>query len=328
MHSFPTADRPLSLWPYVQIARVDHWFKNAFMLLGVLLAFFYEQGLFVWASVPRLSLAVLATCLIASSNYVLNELIDAPYDRFHPVKKHRPVPSGLIQPTYAVLEWLLLGATGLTIAFFLGPYFAASGLGLWVMGVIYNLPPVRTKELPYLDVLSESVNNPLRLFLGWFALVTNKLPPLSLILAYWMVGAFFMATKRFAEYRHIGDQEVAARYRKSFGYYTEERLLVSIFFYATFCALFMGVFMVRYHVELILFVPIAAGFFAYYLKLGLQDDSPAQNPERLYKNQGFLLYMILSVVLFILLMFVDIPVLYDLFHITPAHIPPLWKLGY
>jgi hypothetical protein len=196
------------------------------------------------------------------------------------------------------------------------------------MGVIYNLPPVRTKELPYLDVLSESVNNPLRLFLGWFALVTNKLPPLSLILAYWMVGAFFMATKRFAEYRHIGDQEVAARYRKSFGYYTEERLLVSIFFYATFCALFMGVFMVRYHVELILFVPIAAGFFAYYLKLGLQDDSPAQNPERLYKNQGFLLYMILSVVLFILLMFVDIPVLYDLFHITPAHIPPLWKLGY
>jgi hypothetical protein len=189
------------------------------------------------------------------------------------------------------------------------------------------VPPVRTKDLPYLDVLSESVNNPLRLFLGWFALVTDMLPPLSLTLAYWMVGAFFMATKRFAEYRRIGDQEVAAQYRKSFHYYTEERLLVSMLFYATLCALFMGVFMIRYHVELVLFVPVAAGFFAYYLKLGLQDNSPVQHPEKLYKDQGFLLYMTLSVTLFVLLMFVHIPVLYDLFNIAPSPIPPLWTLG-
>jgi 4-hydroxybenzoate polyprenyltransferase len=306
---------------------VDHWFKNAFMLLGVLLALFYDPTLFTWTSVPHLSLAVLATCLIASSNYVLNELIDAPYDRFHPVKKYRPVPSGLVRPSFAVLEWLLLGATGLTLAFLLNPYFAVSGFALWLMGVVYNVPPVRTKDLAYLDVLSESVNNPLRLFLGWFALVTDTLPPVSLTLAYWMVGAFFMATKRFAEYRHIGNPEVAAHYRKSFGHYTEERLLVSILFYATLCALFMGVFLVRYHVELMLFVPMAAGLFAYYLKLGLQDDSPVQHPEKLYKDQGFLLYMTLSVILFVLLMFVHMPVLYDLFNIEPSRLAPLWRLG-
>jgi 4-hydroxybenzoate polyprenyltransferase len=297
------------------------------MLLGVLLAFFYEPALFTWASMLRLSLAMLATCLIASSNYVLNELIDAPYDRFHPVKKHRPVPAGLVQPMFAVVEWLFLGAAGLTIAFFLNPYFAASGIGLWVMGVLYNVPPVRTKELPYLDVLSESVNNPLRLFLGWFALIIDKVPPLSLALAYWMVGAFCMATKRYAEYRRIGDREVAAQYRMSFRYYTEERLLVSMFFYTTLCALFTGIFIVRYHVELILFTPVAAGFFAYYLKLGLQDNSPVQYPEKLHTERGFLLYMTLCVMLFVLLMFTRLPVLYDLFHIDPSLIEPLWTLG-
>ena len=36
----------------------------------------------------------LATCLVASSNYVLNELLDGPHDRLHPEKQHRPVPSG------------------------------------------------------------------------------------------------------------------------------------------------------------------------------------------------------------------------------------------
>jgi 4-hydroxybenzoate polyprenyltransferase len=216
----------------VQIARVDHWFKNAFMLLGVVLAFFYDPTLFSWSSVTLLGLAVLATCLIASSNYVLNELIDAPYDRLHPVKKSRPVPAGMIQPAGAVLEWLLLGMVGIALACLLNPYFAVAGIALWGMGVVYNMPPWRSKEVPYLDVLSESVNNPLRLFLGWFALVPDKVPPLSLTLAYWMVGAFLMAMKRLAEYRHIGNREVAAQYRKSFGYYTENRLLVGILYYA------------------------------------------------------------------------------------------------
>ena len=39
----PAAERPapIDFWAYVQIARIDHWFKNAFMLLGVILAVFY-----------------------------------------------------------------------------------------------------------------------------------------------------------------------------------------------------------------------------------------------------------------------------------------------
>jgi len=315
------------VWPYVQIARVDHWFKNIFMLLGVLLAFLYKPFLFNWVSIPQLGLALLATCFIASSNYVLNELIDAPSDQFHPVKKYRPVPSGKVRPGLALLEWLLLGIVGLSGAFLLNTSFAASGLALWMMGIIYNVRPIRTKEFPYLDVLSESINNPIRLLLGWFALIPDRMPPLSLTLAYWMAGAFFMATKRYAEYRQLHDQKIATQYRKSFGYYTEERLLISMLFYVTTCGLFMGIFIVRYHVELILFVPIAAGFFAYYLKLGLQDDSPAQNPEKLCKEQGFLLYAIASTLLFILLMFTHIPALYDLFNIESSTIEPLWRIG-
>ena len=327
MRSTPEVDQTRHLWPYLQIARVDHWFKNVFMLLGVLLALFYEPALLTWPNVLRVGAALFATCLIASSNYVINELLDAPWDRFHPVKRYRPVPSGKIRPALAVLEWFLLGASGIGIAFMLHPYFMAAALGLWIMGMAYNISPVRTKELPYLDVLSESVNNPLRLLLGWFALIVDRLPPLSLILAYWMVGAFFMATKRFAEYRRIGDQETAAQYRKSFRYYSEERLLVSMFFYVSMCALFAGIFMVRYHVELVLFVPVASGFFAYYLKLGLQHDSPTQNPEKLFKERGFLVYMTLSTALFLLLMFAHIPPLYDLFNIEPSQIHPLWRLG-
>jgi 4-hydroxybenzoate polyprenyltransferase len=316
-----------SLWPYVQIARVDHWFKNSFMILGTILAVFYQPELMTWSSVAVFALAVGATCLVASSNYVLNEILDGPTDRLHPKKRHRPVPSGKVSLPIAYTEWLVLGAAGLAVAVTINKYFAASALTLWLLGVTYNVPPIRTKEWPYVDVLSESANNAVRLLLGWFALVTTAVPPVSLTLSYWMLGAFFMATKRFAEYRHIADPEVAAGYRKSFRHYNENRLLVSLFFYAVACALFAGIFIVRYHLELILFVPFAAGVFAYYLSIGLQPDSPTQNPETLYKQRGFFAYMIFSTVLFVLLMFTSIPALYSWFNVDPSPMSPLWTLG-
>ena len=195
------------------------------------------------------------------------------------------------------------------------------------MGVLYNVPPVRTKEWPYVDVLSESINNPIRLFLGWFALIADRVPPLSLALSYWMIGAFFMAMKRYAEYRHIGDPAVAAAYRHSFKHYTEERLLVSILFYATTCALFAGIFIVRYHLELLLFVPQAAGLFAYYLHLGMKPDSPTQNPEKLYRERGFVAYLVVCFAVFVLLMFTRVPVLYQWFNVEPAGTSPLWTVG-
>lgn len=314
------------IWPYVQMARVDHWFKNAFMLLGVIVALFVEPSLLRWSVVPLLLLALLATCLVASSNYVLNEMLDAPYDRRHPVKKHRPAAAEKVRRRWALAEWLALGALGIGLGLLVNPLFAATAALLWVMGVVYNVKPLRTKEIPYLDVLSESINNPIRLFLGWFPLIPDRIPPLSLVLSYWMVGAFFMALKRFAEYRSIGDPVTASRYRRSFRHYDEDRLLVSVFFYAVTAALFAGVFVVRYHLELLLGIPFGAGLLAYYMKLGLKPDSPVQNPERLYRERGFMLYVLASVAVFVLLMFIEIPALYSAFNVDLVKTAPLWVI--
>jgi decaprenyl-phosphate phosphoribosyltransferase len=319
-------EKSYGIWPYVQMARVDHWFKNAFMLLGVIVALFVEPSLLRVDVIPRLLLALLATCIVASSNYVLNEMLDAPYDRQHPVKKHRPAAAEKVRRRWALAEWLGLGALGIGLAWLVNPLFTAAAAALWVMGVLYNVKPVRTKELPYLDVLSESINNPIRLFLGWFPLIPDRVPPMSLVLSYWMVGAFFMALKRFAEYRSIGDRATAIRYRRSFAHYDEDRLLVSVFFYAIAASLFAGVFIVRYHLELILGIPFGAGLLAYYMKLGLKADSPVQNPERLYRERGFMLFATVSVGIFVLLMFVEIPALYAAFNVELVKTTPLWVI--
>ena len=95
------------------------------------------------------------------------------------------------------------------------------------------------------DVLSEAVNNPIRMLTGWYIVGPDAIAPASLLLSYWMVGCYFMALKRFAELRSIGQGESAAAYRRSFRYYTPERLLVSVTFYASAAMLFFGAFIMR-----------------------------------------------------------------------------------
>ncbi len=304
--------------PYIKIARFDHWFKNVFMIPGVLVALYLhpvllEQNLF-WPLV----IALLAAGFVASSNYVINEVLDADMDRLHPVKQHRPVPSGQVNIKFAYVEWIGLAIIGLALAWTLGKPFFYSALALWIMGCCYNIPPVRTKEKPYLDVLSESVNNPLRLLLGWFATGTDYWPPLSLVIAYWMIGAFFMAIKRYAEYRRIGDKQKAAAYRSSFAHYNEERLMISLMYYVATFGLFFGVFLIRYRMEFILATPFIAGVIAWYMHLGFLPDSPVQYPEKLYKQKGFMAYLLLTVVIMLLLLVVDFPALAQWFPSTPV----------
>ncbi len=325
----PEAPRGLAaLRPYVAIARPDHWFKNVFMLLGILLAYFYQINqpqIEAHYRVLQVAWALAAVCMVASSNYVLNEILDAPSDRNHPVKRFRPVPSGQVDLRLGYAEWLLLGAVGLGAAALLNRPFFLSALALWIMGLVYNVPPVRSKDHPYVDVLSESVNNPLRLLLGWFTVIPGRVPPVSLLISYWMIGAFFMATKRFAEYRSIADARTAGAYRSSFRHYDEGKLIVSMFFYATAAALFLGVFIIRYQLELILSVPLVAGFFSYYMRVALKPDSPVQAPERLYRERGLMVYLAVCVVVFLALMFVRIDWLYDAFNVPRPEVLPLWR---
>lgn len=297
------------------------------MVLGVVLALSYQPDVLTRRMWWRLLAGVIATCLIASSNYVLNEILDAPHDRHHPLKRSRPIPSGLVDLRVAYAEWLALAVAGAAIAWQINWPFFASAMGLWMMGVLYNVPPVRSKDLAYVDVLSESINNPLRLLLGWFVLVDSHVPPASLAMAYWMAGAFLMAVKRYAELRHIGNREVAAAYRRSFRHYTEERLLLSSVFYAVVGAVFGGVFIVRYHLELVFSAPLIAGLFVYYLHLGMLGDSPAQRPERLYRHGQFMAYVATCVLVFVVLLFTQAPALYDWLEVEPSSMRTLWRVG-
>jgi 4-hydroxybenzoate polyprenyltransferase len=173
---------------YVFIARPDHWFKNILILPGCAFAIFILKIPFTYSILLYSVYALICVCLLASANYTINEWLDAPYDKAHPIKKNRPGASGRLTPWLVYSEYSLLVILGLMIAFAISVHFFFIACIFLVMGLVYNVPPMRTKERAYLDVITESVNNPLRFIMGWFAISDVAFPPSSILLAYWGGG--------------------------------------------------------------------------------------------------------------------------------------------
>ncbi len=287
----------MNLGNYLTIARFDHWFKNIFVLPGTLIAALLTHTpvyQFIWP----LLFGISSTCLISSANYVINEWLDAETDRFHPVKKNRPSVNGKIKSPFVYVEYAIFSVAGLGFATLISPYFLATAVIFLFMGIIYNVRPLRTKDKVYLDVLSESFNNPIRLALGWFVVTSYPMPPSSLVMGFWMGGAFLMAVKRYAELRFINyckKGEKAHLYRQSFNFYNNDNLLIASFFYAICSFFFLGVFLIKHRIELLLSLPFFVILFTWYLYIGMKHNSPTQNPERLFSEKFFIIYVIFLV---------------------------------
>ncbi|MDW4550574.1 UbiA prenyltransferase family protein [Defluviimonas sp. D31] len=275
---------------YISVARPDHWGKNIFMLPGAAIAAVIDPEVTASDTV-WLGLGLVSTCLIASANYTINEYLDGAFDQFHPKKSSRPAAQNRLNGKIILAQYCLLCALGLGVASLLNPVFFYASVTLLIMGIIYNVEPIRSKDTPFLDVLSESFNNPIRLTLGWSAISTIVLPPVSLLITYWMGGAYLMATKRYSEFRSIGDPERAALYRRSFKYYTEDMLSLSAFFYALCASLFLGIFLIKYKIEFIIAFPFFAALFVWYQILANKKDSLAASPEKLYLDPRFMIYV-------------------------------------
>ena len=295
-------------WSYVQIARPDHWIKNIFMIPGTVLALMLGGHYSALIGVKFLGAAIVL-CLISSANYVINEYLDAASDRYHPMKSKRAGARGKLEKRYVSLLYIALVTAGLALAQQFGVMFLTTAVVFLIMGILYNVEPFRTKDRAYLDVLSEAINNPLRFLLGWFVVITTALPPSSVLLAYWMGGAFLMAMKRYSEYRQFADPARIALYRRSFKYYNEERLLLSSFFYALNATFFLGVFLIKYRIEYFLSLPFITIMFVWYVKIALKKNSAAQAPEKLYGESAFLLYVLFVWILLGSLTVIDLPFL-------------------
>ena len=296
---------------YLAIARFGHATKHVFIVPGMALAY-QLRGVRVEGLAANAVLGLVMAICIASANYAINEWLDRDFDRYHPAKSKRSAVQRQLHGPAVLAEWLVFLAVGLGCGLAASKTLFFAGCAFALQGLVYNVPPLRTKDQAYLDVISELVNNPLRLTIGWAIVDPGTLPPSSVILAFWLGGAFLMAAKRLSEYRELAGQhgkDLLVRYRASFARYSETSLTVSCFGYAMLSSFFLAIFLIKYRMEyLLLMLPVVV-LFSYYLALAMKPASSAQRPEKLFRERGLLLIIALISALFVVLTFVDIPFL-------------------
>jgi 4-hydroxybenzoate polyprenyltransferase len=325
----PASDaRPQAhLGDYFAIARPDHWIKHVMIVPGIVFAWLLAPGGHEVSAgdVINIVLGFAAACFISSANYTINEWLDAPFDAKHPKKQSRPAVRTAMDPALVYGQYVFLILAGLACAFLVGRLFMVTAAVFALAGFLYNVKPFRTKDLPFLDVISESFNNPLRLLLGWFMITPVFAPPASLVLAYWAGGAFLMTVKRFAEHRFLSESAsnaAVARYRPSLAGYKDSTLIIAALIYAQLFAFMMAVFLLKYRAEYILLFPPLCVLFAIYMRIGYSNDSAAQSPEKLFRQPLLLGLALGIVVLFLALTVVDLP---GLSVFTDPHFIPLGR---
>ncbi len=300
---------------YIEMGRPGHWVKHIFIVPGVILAWKLgpeTQGL----PISGMIIGLLSAFALSSANYVLNEWLDAESDRFHPEKQNRPAARGLVRPLEALALYVVLTTVGMFLATLVNQNFLIVSLVFALAAITYNVRPMRFKDVAYLDVAIEALNNPIRLMLGWTMVSDQPFAPLSALALFWFSGGYLMSAKRLAEFRSmaaIGELENLKRYRVGFNKYSEISLIVGTFVYGIAASFNIAVFLIKYRVEYLLSFPLVVALFAYYLVLTLRPGSVVQTPECLYRNPWLILLVASATIALVLLTVVDLELIVKYF---------------
>ncbi len=183
---------PTMVWYLLLAMRPKQWIKNAFVFTA--LVFSAERLWLQPAAVAITTAAFVLFCGAASAIYLLNDLVDIERDRKHPKKRHRPLASGKLSPTFAVVAALLLAVGTLTGAYLLDP----DGMFLLVLisymliqGVLYSY---WLKHVVIMDILVLAAGFVLRAVAG--AVVLDILITPWLLVCMGLLAVFLGIGKR------------------------------------------------------------------------------------------------------------------------------------
>lgn len=175
------------LVPLLKTMRPKQWTKNVFVLAALV----FDKKLFVPQVLFKALAAFALFCAISSAVYLVNDLADMEKDRQHPAKRNRPLASGQLTPTSAVMAAASLMVASIALSYLLDPLFAAVSAAYLLLMILYSF---WLKNVVVVDVLTVAAGFVLRVAAGVVVVRAARFSPwLYLCMVF---GALFIAISK------------------------------------------------------------------------------------------------------------------------------------
>lgn len=224
----------------IRTARPRQWLKN----LSLFAAPVFLGNIFDVKTLVVGTQAFLAFCALTSGIYFVNDIVDAPRDKLHPVKKNRAIASGKLSMRIAwFMAFMLIFGTIFYSALYIGTYFALAVTAYALLQVFYSF---FLKNIIILDALTVATGFVLRVYSGalaveisissWLILATIGL---SLLLAF---GKRRSEKTLLDNYKLLNKDSNSSETRKTLKHYPDTLLDSMISTSASFCIITYALF--------------------------------------------------------------------------------------
>ncbi|PYG87854.1 4-hydroxybenzoate polyprenyltransferase [Ruminiclostridium sufflavum DSM 19573] len=276
----------------VRLFRPKQWIKNIFVFLALL----FSGNIIELSHVVNSCIGLILFCLISSSVYILNDLLDINADRIHPIKKFRPLASGAVSKVQALVLLIILCPISLVLSFWFNYNFAAVISVYFILNVLYT---IKLKKIVIVDIMVISTGFVLRVISGY--IVINEEISLWILLCIFFLTMFLGLNKRKQEIHTLNSN--AKEHRKILNEYSVELInqilpivaSCSIIFYSFYT------FQVSKNIWMVLTIPSVIYGMLRYQYLSLKSNV-GENPEIVLVND------IPFIVNFVLLVFIAITI--------------------
>lgn len=202
-------------WALIKTVRPRQWVKN----FSLLAAAVFSGFLFMPGVLLTVVEAMVVFTLLASGVYLFNDLIDIERDRKHPFKMKRPIASGELPVSMAVLVMVFCLVSSLAWAYQLNFFFFLTALAYAMMQVLYSL---YLKKVTIVDVMLVASGYVLRIYAG--AVVINVHMNVWFLLTVVSASLFLAIGKRRSEMTLLKGSGQTASVRITLKHYTEQLL--------------------------------------------------------------------------------------------------------
>lgn len=187
--------RDTFIFAVLKTARPQQWIKNVALFAALVFSGFFffvpADGTSYFATV---SYAFVVFCVLTSSIYFINDIVDYESDKLHPFKKKRPIASGKLDRKIAMAIAVAGLVTVFILSFWLPLFFKVLAFAYFALQIAYSK---KLKHIPIVDVVSIATGFLIRIYAG--AVVVNLHMSVWFLLTVISASLFLAVGKRQSE---------------------------------------------------------------------------------------------------------------------------------